>query len=136
MAAGTRKRRPPKNGSDALRRRHLRCIDGAAGCVKQRPCAAELAIPDGKLMIEIAKSAHGPEVEAVRPCGSVQIHERRDRMHMQGAGRVGHGDDVRSSLPGQFAGIHGAASRAAANSATWSRIRTMLAGSWARASVY
>src|SRR6202051_3452346 len=43
MAAGTRKRRPAKNGSDALRRRHLRCIDGAAGCVKQRPCAAELA---------------------------------------------------------------------------------------------
>src|SRR5258708_22176744 len=136
MAAGTRNGRPPKNGSDAFRRRQLRCVDGAAGRVLQRPFAAELAIPDGKLTIEIAKSAHGPKVEAVRPRGSVQVQERRNRMNVQGAGRVGHGDDMRSSLPGQFLGIHGAASRAAANSATWSRIRTMLDGSWAPASVY
>src|SRR5882724_1711771 len=118
MPAGARKGRPSKNGRNALRRRQLRSVDSAAGGVVQRLLAAELAVPDGKLTIEIAKCAHGLKVEAVRPCRPVQIHERRDRMDMQGTGRVGHADDVRSRLPGQFLGNQGAASRAAANSAT------------------
>src|SRR5260370_42657696 len=48
MAAGTRKRRPPKNRGGAFRRRQLRCADGAAARVLERPVAAEHAIAASK----------------------------------------------------------------------------------------
>jgi hypothetical protein len=58
--------------------------------VIQRPLAAELGIPNGELPIEIAKTADGREVEPRGTGGAAQIHERRDRVHMQHTSRIGN----------------------------------------------
>src|ERR1019366_4281488 len=136
MPAGTGQRRPSQDGADTLRRRHSCYVERPTGIVVERPFAVVLCVPNRQLAVEIAKAADRLEIEACCLRRSAQIQKGGDRLHMQHTRRFRHRHDVGPHPARQFEGVQGEASRAAANSATWSSTRAKLDGSWAPESVY
>src|ERR1700685_393342 len=136
MTAGTRRRRPQKNGVDGLPRRQRLGVELCASGVEHRSLAAELAVPDVELPGKVAKAAHGRQVEPLIQSGAAQIQKRRHDLRVQETRRIRNSGYMRARLAGQFAIVHEAMPRAEANSATWSNTRAKIPTSWAPEIVY
>jgi len=75
-------------------------------------------MPNRELAGEIAKAAHGHQVDSVRLGGAAQIQKRRHGLRVQQTLGIGNGGNMRAYLARQLALIHEATPRAEANSAT------------------
>ncbi len=136
VAAGPGEGRPLQNGGDALGRRQPCGVEQAPRRVVDRRRTAVFRVPDRELAREIAKTTRRHQVEAGCQRRPAQIQERRHHVRVQRTRRIGHVDYVAAHDSGQLARRHGANSRAAAYSATWSMTFTNVSTSWAPEMVY
>ena len=77
-------------------------IERPAGPVLHGALAAELAVPDGQLAVEIPETRERHEVDAVGRRRGPHGQERRHDLVMQGAGRVGQLRQVAPGAPSEL----------------------------------
>jgi hypothetical protein len=65
VPARARQRGPPADGLDTARGRQRQRIERSAIAILHRPFAAELAVPDRELPIEVPEPGEGDEVDSV-----------------------------------------------------------------------